>query len=62
MAMFNRFVSLPEGKTPLNPTKPPFSYGFPEGQTSPFWCIDIMDQWSPRNLGTGAPDGPSLFA
>ena len=29
MAMFNSYVSLPEGNHPLNPIKPPFSYGFP---------------------------------
>ena len=27
--MFHSDVKLPEGKTPLNPIKPPFSYGFP---------------------------------
>ena len=26
---FHSYVSLPEGKIPLNPIQPPFSYGFP---------------------------------
>ena len=29
MLMFHSYASLPEGKSPENPTKPPFSYGFP---------------------------------
>ena len=30
MVIFHSYVmSLPEGKTPLNPMKPSFSYGFP---------------------------------
>ena len=32
MTIFNSYLSLPEGnhhKIPLNPIKPPFSYGFP---------------------------------
>ena len=29
MAMFNSYVDITRGYIPLNPIKPPFSYGFP---------------------------------
>ena len=29
MVIFHSYVKLPEGNHPLNPIKPPFSYGFP---------------------------------
>ena len=50
MAIFHCYVSSPEGishEIPLNPIKPPFSYGFPMGFPMVFLKIELgyLKKW-----------------
>ena len=59
MAMFNSYVSSPEGnhhKIPLNPIKPQFSYGFPM-VCCPHW--GLSEAGGIQGFSIPSPDSPS---
>ena len=56
MEIFHSYVQLPEGITPLNPIKPPFSYGFPmvKHPTSTHPCGAFLHP-NGRSKGSASP-------